>query len=96
MIQSVVLECPHCGCENIHMVGVVVSRGHDRTTVSHLGTVVEPTDRHKTHRGSEVVIEFQCEGGCGFRYSFEFHKGETTAKVQMDTQTEVRCDLWRD
>lgn len=96
--RGMALACPKCGCEDVHMIDVVVSQGHQKTTVSHKGTETEVSDRHKTHRGSEIAIDFQCEYGCDFRYAFEFHKGTTMVNLQVETGGNPGSinALWRD
>ena len=91
------LSCPECGCTDVHIMGATIENGNEKTIVDHEGTKAEKIDREKTKRGSSVAIKFLCEWGCAFQYDFEFHKGTTAVRLDVETGVDVgnAVGLWR-
>jgi hypothetical protein len=86
--EEPMLTCPVCGFEYVHPVGLVCKGAGSANTELRL-------DSHGVHqnpqsepwgRGVRITMEFLCEGGHRFDYSFTFHKGWTflTREVSAD------------
>ena len=91
------LCCPICGNTFVHPAKVVVEQGSTKTVVVHEATSVQPTDRGKHHRGSEITLAFWCEGGHRFEYRMAFHKGQLFCELLACYSGPCLTDaeLWR-
>ena len=91
------LCCPVCGNTYVHPAKVVVEQGSTKTVVDHEATSVQPTDRGKHHRGSEITLAFWCEGGHRFEYRMDFHKGQMFCELVACYSGPYLTDaeLWR-
>ena len=90
------LACPVCGFTCVHIGSVNVEQGHLSASIVAEGVATAGSDRHKSHRGSEVSIRFWCEAGHAWVWSFSFHKGSTMVRMFSESHEQDEPELWRD
>ena len=94
-----VLVCPICACDNVHINGVAVHQNKTSTVITNDTTRVvgsKDADEPSFRRGSIVNLMFSCESGCGFRYTFRFHKGAVLVDLESCPDMADAPELWRD
>lgn len=91
-------QCPACGDEHVHMVGVRMNEGGRITTLGP-GTREESIGA-PSGRGSSIAVRFQCEEGHAFVVAFQFHKGIVyrgrRREPARDRPVGEVSGLWRD
>lgn len=78
------LCCPVCGFDNVHIGPVQVQQGSCLTDIHSDETLVVASENKG--RGSVVWVNFFCEAGHEWFYSFSFHKGSTTVVLGCDPE----------
>lgn len=82
------LLCPVCGFEYVHPVGLTcqsAGRANTRLRVDAEGIHQDPLSS-PSGRGVRITVEFLCESGHRFDYSFQFHKGWTFIEREANPQ----------
>jgi hypothetical protein len=69
MSDAFVLECPICGCSNVHHQGERMARGTSGKLV------IDFTEAAHTKYGS-IELPMICEQGCMFQLIIGSHKGD--------------------
>lgn len=110
--KEAVLKCPICGSANTFITDVRVVGGIGpisplTTHIDNTGIKVTQSDGcacFNGKRGVAVELTFSCEQGCGFLYSFGFHKGETIVQLmgkdkptpeESNRSSERKDVIWR-
>lgn len=93
------VTCPVCSFEYVHLESVEVDQGPSVATVDADGCRLagKPVDL----RGSSIRLRMWCESGHAFSQVFQFHKGMTFVRVDVDDAVTGfegghRPELWRD
>jgi hypothetical protein len=96
--DDIVMLCPACGDNYLHIPQVSVGTGKEYTEITSNGTTVckkKPRDFPNVRRGAVVVLTVRCETCLqSHNIIFRFHKGQIIIEKE-ETNTE-EWDLWRD
>ena len=91
------LKCPVCGFDHSQLTGVEVRGGIG--PLAGVGTRVDASGTTVFHshvgRGVAVDLEFSCEDGHNYVYTFEFHKGQIEV-TQHERPGALKPSIWRD
>src|SRR5512138_3012430 len=97
------VQCPNCGCREVHPVMVEVNRGGELLFVDFAGE--KRKSGRALGRGAAIDLGFTCERHHRFTLRFHFHKGNTSALVHsvddfaVGPKYDSECyyeTLWRD
>jgi hypothetical protein len=91
------LCCPICACRNVHPAEVIIEQGQTKTRVTRETTRVVPTNRSEDYLGSQIVLEFWCEQGHAFFYTFASLRDGTAIDLtaRPAAHVSIRHELWR-
>jgi hypothetical protein len=96
--DDVVMLCPACGDNYLHIPKVGVGTGKNYTEITSSGTDVckkKPNGFPRVYRGTVVVLTVRCETCLQSHHIiFRFHKGQIVIENE-ETSTE-EWDIWRD
>lgn len=97
-MEEVIMRCPYCESQGVHLQSVEVNRGGEITMIELQGTKVRAGEA--AGRGVRMEMIFWCEVGHKWRQSLQFHKGTMFQKNELLLCGCPNCcqghDLWRD